>query len=361
SFSLGFWIDTGSKNENKTTNGLSHFVEHMLFKGTKKYSAYNIVKEIEIRGGILNAFTTKELICIHVEILDEAFEKAYDIMSDMLLNSEFAAKEIEKEKEVIFEEINGVHDVPEEFIEDKFSELLFKNTVLSQPILGEIDTVTAITKNDLKQEMAVILKNRGITVTAAGNIKHEVLAELIKRDFNFERFTIKPQEKIEFTPTTDKVHFKKILTQSHITIGMPVCGYSSKERYYVYLLHFLLGAGMSSLLFQVLREEKGLAYHLYSYYEFYKDTGMFNIYLCTDNSKKNKVLPVIEKEFKNLQSNGISQIMLNELKSQLKGQMALKLEKIPNRMLNLGRQIIYSGKVTPLDDILNSIDKITLE
>lgn len=361
SVSLGIWIDVGSRDENATTNGISHFIEHMVFKGTKHRSVREIARSIESVGGYLNAFTGKEHTCYYARVLDEHIELALDVLSDLILHATFPEKDLEKEKGVVIEELRNAEDDPDDIIHDYFEKALFGDHPLGFPVIGTEKNLRSFKRSDL----LVYIRERYIpsrmVVAAAGNINHDRLTGLVERRLNEAGVKsgngdgrIKPR-----TNRTEQKDFKRPIQQAHICLGAQAFGIESKYRYPLLVLNTLLGDGMSSRLFQNIREKYGFAYSVYSYVNMMSDAGVFGAYIGTDRKHIDSSIELMLNELEKLRRKPIPKTELNRTKAQLKGSMMLSLESIPSRMMRLGTSELYFHELTPLDSIVRQIDAVT--
>lgn len=361
SVAFGVWVNVGGRSEDIRTQGLSHFLEHMIFKGTKKRSALDIAREIEAVGGHLNAFTGKELTCFYAQLLDEHIDIAIDVIADILSNSVFAEEEIIKEKTVIIEEINSLEDNPEDLIYDYYIKELFPGHSLGLPILGTKETVNSFTADDLRG----LIKNNytadKVVIAAAGNLEHDEILRKVEKAFNFS----KPAEQIalmDIPPLQPgKTIVERSISQSHICIGSRSYPYSDERKFAFFIMNTILGGGMSSRLFQSIREKFGYAYAIYTFNEALIDTGVFGTYIGTDRNRVDDVLELTEKEFKRLREEKIVPGSLARIKNQLKGNLMLGLESTSARMNRLGKMELYINNFISLDDIIVNINKVTAE
>jgi len=362
SVSLGIWIDTGSRNESSSTNGISHFIEHMMFKGTKQRSYKQIANSIESIGGFMNAFTTKEHTCYYVRVLDEFVERAVDVLSDMVQNSTFPEKEIAKEKTVVLEEIKQSEDDPDDQVHEYFEKYLFGNHPLGMQIIGTEQTVSSFTKDELLSYVGNFYHTGNIIVSAAGNIRHADLMRLVEKYFTGNKTRHRASKELS-APKKKKYfqEFPKPIQQAHVCTGTIAFSVHDALRYPAMLMNTLLGDGMSSRLFQQIREKHGLAYSVYSFMSLMKDTGAFGVYIGTDKNSVTKALDLSYAELEKLTSKEISKNELHRVKAQLKGNMMLSLESTSNRMMRLGSGELYFKEYTPLDSIITSIDAVTSE
>jgi predicted Zn-dependent peptidase len=361
SISIGVWINTGSRAENHQEQGIVHFIEHLLFKGTSQRSALQIAQSLEELGGYLNAFTAKEETCFHVHILDSHLKIAVEVLADMICNSLFLEKDISLEKQVIIEEINSVKDTPDEYIFDVFQEKCFPDQPLGFPILGIPDTVLNLNCEKLKSFYNQHFKPDNMIISVAGNVNHEELVDLVNNNFIFNG---KADKKIMAKAEAARnIHFnlEEALNQSHICLGSEAVSYFHEKRYDLVALNTYLGGGLSSRLFQVLREELAYVYSVYSFLDFYKDTGVIGFYLGTDEKNKDKALDKLYEEIKNVVDNKLSTIKVNNLKEQILGGFFLSLESTFKRMTRLAKNELYFGRQISIEELTAAVDNISPE
>ncbi len=361
SVSIGVWIKSGSRDEIRDANGIAHFLEHMLFKGTKRRSAREIARSLESVGGYLNAFTSKEQTCFYAEILDTQISKAIDVLSDMICHSVFSPREMEKEREVILDEIDSVEDTPDDLVQDIFVEKLYPENSLGLPILGSKDSV-----NNISRQMVLDFYERhytgsNILIAAAGNIDHDKLVDLCEVKFHMPGKYESPTDRSISRIGQGEYLLNRQINQAHICLGMSALPYNHHLKYELLLLNTVLGVGMGSRLFQNIRERYGVAYSVYSFVDFFKDNGLLAIYLGTDRNKKDRALSLIGKELKKLHAKPISRTELQRVKSQLKGNLILGLENTSKRMGRLAKMEIYLQKYQDVDQIIRDIDNVSSE
>ena len=361
SVSLGVWVNVGSRDEDKELNGISHFIEHMLFKGTKRRTASEIAIEIDSMGGELNAFTSKEVTTYYVKVLDESLPKAVDLISDLFMNSLFDPKEIERERKVIMEEIKMVEDTPDDLIHEIFFETAWRGSRLGRPILGDKKSMARITRDDMLGYMEGNYLPSEIVISAAGKFEHKKLIDLLNESFGkINRKGVKPARDItEFHPAN--LVKKRKLEQVHLCVGTTGYPYSHEDRFGVYAMNTLLGSSMSSRLFQEIREKRGLAYSVYSYLTSLRDTGLFVIYAGVSPAKAVSVVRLVAKEIKKLRKDGVTDGELAKVKEQMKGNMVLGLENTNNRMSQIAKQEMYFGRYFSLDELLARVDAVDQE
>jgi len=362
SISIGVWIGVGSANETKENNGISHFIEHMLFKGTHSKSAKEIAAIMDGVGGQLNAFTAKECTCYYVKVMDEHTDLAFELLSDMLLHSTMDTNEIEKEKGVVLEEISMVEDSPEDLIHELLAESFFNNHPLSFPILGYQQNVRNFTRDDILQYMNDYYTPNNIVISFAGSFERSHMEEKINRYFgDLLPNTYTQEQKIDFIPKKSIFIREKDTEQTHICIGTPGISQASNDEVYpLLILNNLLGGSMSSRLFQKIREEKGLAYSVYSYPSQYKQTGMFTIYAGMKPSQSLEVIQLIFNEIYDVRTNGVKQDELSQAREQLKGNFILGLESTSSRMSAIGKSLLLLNTINSPTQIIEKINSVTM-
>jgi predicted Zn-dependent peptidase len=359
SVSLGIWIGSGSRVERVPENGLSHFIEHMVFKGTQNRSAEDIAKSVDSVGGGLDAFTSKELVSFNTKVLDEHLPYAFDVLSDLVLNPLFREEDIEKEKGVILEEIKMEADQPEFVLHEAFIGNFWKGHGLGRPILGTKETVKKFTREMLLDYYNRIYSPKNITITAAGNLEHDEIVKLVGSRFaglsRREEVRLGPPPKTNAPIILKK---KESLEQVHIAIGVPCYPLAHACRFPLYVLNTVLGGGMSSRLFQDIREKQGLAYAVYSELNLFSDTGCFTVYAGTAVETAKKVIDSVAGEFRRLKDDLISVEELRRAKDHLKGSLMLSLESTSSRMSNLARQELYFDRFMSMDEMLDRIEAV---
>ncbi|KAA3617719.1 MAG: insulinase family protein [Calditrichaeota bacterium] len=361
SVALGIWIKMGSRFETLEEKGMAHFIEHMLFKGTKNRTALEIASSLEELGGSLNAFTGKEETCFYIHTLDSHLKISVQVLADMICNSLFRESDIEMEKHVVLEEIKAVKDTPDEYIFDIFQEKIFPDQPLGYPILGNPENVRGFDRQKLIAFWKKHYHPSNIVVSASGNISHDSLVELVKFYFNFPDNA----DRIEMLPAkvAQNIHFKlsEPLNQTHICLGNGTISYYDENRFDLIALNTYLGGGLSSRLFQVLREQHGLVYTVYSFLDFYKDTGVIGFYLGTDVKNQEKAIGELHKELDQIATNKLTLKKVNILKEQIKGSFFLSMESTFKRMSRLAKNEIYFNKFISADELAHSINQISPE
>ena len=357
---LGIWVKVGSRHEPPEKNGISHFLEHMFFKGTKKRSAKDIAFEIDSLGGELNAFTSRENTTFYIKVLDEFLEKGLELLSDIFLNSTFPEEDIGKEKKIIKEEIKMVEDTPDDYIHDLSNQTIWGNSGLGQPVLGRRDTIKLFTKDDLISHIRKYYGTKDIVVSCAGNFETEHLLSLLNKNLGHLRRGSEPWRGAAPDFANKVEVFSKQLSEAHICLGIKGIPQASDERYSLFTINTILGAGVSSRLFQEIREKRGLAYSIYSFIASYIDTGVWGVYAGVSRKKVREVIELILAEIYTLKDT-VNETELQRAKNQLKGNIILGLESTSSRMNNIARQEIYYGKYYSPREIMNEIDSITIK
>ena len=361
SAAIGLWIGAGSRDELEGYEGISHFIEHMFFKGTENRTARALAESLEAVGGQLNAFTTKEYTCYYAKVLDEDIDLAIDVLSDMFFHSLFDEKEIEKEKNVVIEEIKMYEDSPDELIHDNFSEHVWNEHPLGKPILGTEESIKALSRDKIMLFLSEHYAPDNVVIAVAGKIKHEdVVAKLSDQFGAFQRGG---RRVLEATPTGHTVeHYqKKDTEQMHILLGVPGLGQDDDDIYAMHIFNNILGGGLSSRLFQEIREQRGLAYSVYSYHSTYVDTGLFAIYAGTSPKNTKEVIECILQELKEIRQQGITVGELARTKAQIKGGLYLGLEAVSSRMSRLGKTELTYNRVLSPEEVIGKLEKVTLE
>ncbi len=361
SATLGIWVESGSRHEAPERSGISHFIEHLLFKGTDTRSAADIAEEIDSVGGVLNAFTGKECTCYYARVLAEDVDLAAGVLSDLFLNSVFDEEEIDRERGVILQEISQGEDTPDEFIHDVFNVNYWRDHPLGLPICGYVDTVSPLRRSDFLDFMAERYRPDRIVVAAAGNLRHSDVLAWVERDFG----SLGGLSSViaEDPPAVHQGLFAvdKSLEQLHLCLGTPGISQGSEDRYTAYLLNTALGGGMSSRLFQEIREKRGRAYSVYSFLSCYRDTGYLGVYAGTSTEWAEEVVSLVIDELRDVARHGLRPDELERSKRQLKGGMLLGLETSDSRMSRLAKNEIYFGRHFTIDEVSKRIDSTSNE
>ncbi len=359
SITLGVWMDVGSRNETKDENGVSHLIEHMLFKGTKKRTSKDIAASLESIGGSINAFTSKEQTCYLARILDEHLVEAVDVLADITCNATLTPANLKREKKVVCEEIVESYETPSDRIHEIFAQTYWGDNSIGRPILGELDNITVMPRAKLVKYIKNNYRAESVVIAASGSISHNKLVKLVKEKFDFadgratqfEHASREKEQSVQIT-TNDN-------NQIHICLGYPGVNYTSKDKLTALAMHVSLGGGMSSTLFQKIREEKGLAYTVFTYLDIYRDAGVFGAYLATDKKNLQAAVDISLKQIENLKKKRLTEDALDKVKAQLKGQLTLGMESTSARMNRLARNEIMLGTYNPMRKTLKDIDKIT--
>ena len=362
SVSVGVWIRNGSRREVQEENGLAHFMEHMVFKGTERRSAEAIAREMDSVGGMLDAFTSKEQICFNAKVLDEHMPIAFDVIADLVLRPKFDSEDVKKERQVVLEEIKMDLDNPEYLLHEIFTRGFWPEHPLGRPILGTPETVKKFNRDALRQRFQHWFAPDRLVLSAAGNVKHEQVLELVEREFGSLQPSSEP-EAHDAPSTHAPIHIesKRDLEQVHVCIGVPSVPLADERRFAVAVMNNLLGGGMSSRLFQNIREKQGLAYAVFSELTPYSDAGMMTVYAGTAKETVGQVIDLVVKEFRELKQSLVTEEELLRAKNHLKGSLMLSLESTSARMSNLARQELYFRRFYSLDEILAGIEAVTRE
>jgi predicted Zn-dependent peptidase len=362
SVSIGIWMKTGSRDEDLPWNGISHFIEHMVFKGTQHRSAEEIARQVDSIGGNMDAFTAKECISFSIKVLNEHVPIALDVLSDLVLNPVFDSQDISRERGVILEEIKMDEDNPDYLVHEIFTQNFWKDHPLGRPILGTRDTVKRFDRSPVFDFYSQRFSPGNMIITAAGYLNHDRFVEVVAKHFD----DMKPMSN-GFHSSPPKIvpkiilRNKKSLEQVQICVGVPSYPITHEGRHTSYILNTLLGGGMSSRLFQNIRERQGLAYAIYSDLNPYRDTGCMSIYAGTSRESASKVVECIVSEFRRLKTEMVTEDELRRSKDQLKGSLMLSLESSNARMSNLARQEMYFDHFYGLDELIAKIEAVTAE
>jgi predicted Zn-dependent peptidase len=361
SFCMGVWINTGSRDEPTGEEGLCHFFEHMVFKGTATRSSYDISQTIEKIGGALEAFTTKEQICFYTQVLDNDKQIAADILSDLVQNPAFPNDQVELEQQVVLEEINDVLDAPDDLIHELFANEVFPNHPLGKSILGTPDSVSTFNRTALTRFARRHVRARNLVISIYGNIDKRRVMKLCDWAFQLKDGAIRrARPRIERYRPVKRV-FKRKLHHQHICIGGRCCSYVDEQRYPLMVLTTLLGGTMSSRLFQRIRERLGYTYAIYTYSEAARDAGLVGTYFAVRPSNAQRVLSEVFKEFKDLRAGNISKEELDDTKAHLKGRILLGLETSTAKMMRNARNEIYFGRQISERELIERIDQVSMD
>lgn len=360
SVSMGVWVNVGARDESASESGLSHFIEHMIFKGTKKRTAFQIAKAFDAIGGQTNAFTSMEHTCYHAKVVDSRVETMVDILSDIFLNSVFDENEVEKERLVIFQEIGMVEDSPEEYIHQKLGSAFWGDNALGRSILGNKNNILNINAETIKRFFGKLYQPDRIVISVAGNVDHDRFVTLVGPAFE----TVKQHNHGFATRSTPKGRSiieisQRDLEQVHICFGAKGVSVASDARYAMSLMNTIMGGNMSSRLFQKIREERGLAYSIYSFVTSYADTGMFGIYTGVEPKQVEETISLIFEVVKGMIAKGVSPEELKDAKAYTKGNLLLASENPDNQMVRLAQNEFYFGEYMPLKSVIKNIDAVS--
>ncbi|MBY4603953.1 MULTISPECIES: M16 family metallopeptidase [Bacillus] len=360
SVAIGVWIGTGSRHELPEINGISHFLEHMFFKGTSTRSAREIAESFDRIGGQVNAFTSKEYTCYYAKVLDEHANYALDVLADMFFHSTFDENELKKEKNVVYEEIKMYEDAPDDIVHDLLSKATYGNHSLGYPILGTEETLASFNGDSLRQYMHDYYTPDRVVISVAGNISDSFIKDVEKWFGSYEaKGKATGLEKPEFY--TEKLTRKKETEQAHLCLGFKGLQVGHERIYDLIVLNNVLGGSMSSRLFQDVREDKGLAYSVYSYHSSYEDSGMLTIYGGTGANQLQQLSETIQETLATLKRDGITSKELENSKEQMKGSLMLSLESTNSKMSRNGKNELLLGKHKTLDEIINELNAVNLE
>ena len=359
SVTIGIWVASGSRDEQAECNGVAHFIEHLLFKGTERRDALKIAREIDALGGILNAFTGREYVCYYAKVLHRFLPKVVDLLADIFLNSVFEPEEIEKERKVILQEIGLLEDSPDDYIHDLFARKFWQGHPLGRPIIGTEKSMGALSRDTIINYRNDVYQAENIIIAAAGKVDHDELLTLLDGLFD----AVPAGRKLNHVPPpppTKKVEVvTKDLEQVHLCLGTLAIPQAHPLRYEAFILNTVLGGSMSSRLFQEVREKLGLAYSIYSYMTSHSDSGSLAVYAGTSRERVKEVIEIVLRELRTMKTNPLSTEELENAKEQLKGNILLSLESSDNRMTKLAKNEIYFGRYQPLMEIVKGIDLVT--
>jgi len=360
SVAIGVWIGTGSRNETEQNNGISHFLEHMFFKGTTTRTAKEIAEAFDSIGGQVNAFTSKEYTCYYAKVLDEHASFALEMLADMFFHSTFVDEELQKERNVVLEEIKMYEDTPDDIVHDLLSKACYANHPLGYPILGTEETLRTFTGDSLRGYMADYYTPDRVVISVAGNVD-ESFIQKVESYFGF--FTAKRKASESPAPLfqPQKLARQKETEQAHLCIGFNGLPVGHPDIYTLIVLNNILGGSMSSRLFQEVREQRGLAYSVFSYHSSYQDSGLLAIYAGTGNNQLDLLFETIQETIEKLKEDGITEKELKNSKEQMKGSLMLGLESTNSRMSRNGKNELLLGRHRTLDEIIEEIDGVTVE
>lgn len=362
SVAMGIWVGTGSRRETVEQNGISHFIEHMLFKGTANRSAEDIAKVVDSTGGNLDAYTSKELVSYNTKVIDDHLDLGFDVLADLVLRPLFQPDDIEKEKSVILEELKMEVDNPEYLVHETFFSKFWKKHPLGRSILGTRATIGSFNQDMIRAYYSDVYVPANMVITAAGRISHQQIVDLAAKYFgDLPAGSPAPEEPRPEMATPLILKGKRSLEQVHLCIGVPAIPVAHPQRYAAYLLSTILGGGMSSRLFQNVREKHGLAYSIFTELNLYRDAGCLAVYSGTSTQHVKKVVGMVVEEFRRIADEIVPEEEFRRSKDHLKGSLALGLESTPSRMSNLARQELFFGRFFSIDEMVDAVERVTAD
>jgi len=358
---IGIWVLNGSRDERESENGISHFIEHLLFKGTETRTAQDIARTIDSVGGSMNGFTGRECTCFYAKVLDRHIDLAVDLLSDILLHSTFDPQEIERERSVILQEVKMVEDTPDDYVHDLFSRAFWGDHPMGQPVIGRIEQIRSFSRERIVQYFKEHYRSDQMIISVAGNVEHSAVIDLVGEALSGVPSGSKSVRRVTPRGFSEASVLKRKTEQVHFCLGTEGVACVSSRRFVSHILNTVLGGGMSSRLFQEIREKRGLAYSVYSYLPSYMDTGLLVVYAATDKTTVGQAIELILKEFETLKRSPIGQEELATSKEQLKGSLLLSLESSDNRMTRLAKNEIYFGRFLSVDEVIDQINSVTVD
>ena len=359
SATVGIWVENGSRYEASAQSGISHFLEHLFFKGTERRTAMQIAEEIDAVGGVINAFTSKEYTCYYAKVLPEQLPLALDVLGDIFLHSKFAEEEIERERSVILQEISQAEDTPDDYVHDLFGLAFWPGHPLSRPVAGSAETVGPLQRADFLRFLEARYRPDRVLLSAAGKVRQDELVDVVSKTFGVLSGSTGVAVDQPPTPSAGLTVHHKPLEQVHICLGAPGIAHADPDRYAAHLLSQALGGGMSSRLFQEVRERRGKAYSVYSFLPTFRDTGYLGVYVGTSAEWAREVLDVIQAELAKIARDGLGAEELARSKTQMKGGLVLGLETSDSRMSRIARNEIYFGRDVPLGEVAAGVDAVS--
>jgi predicted Zn-dependent peptidase len=361
SVAVGIWVRTGSRDESSGTLGISHFLEHMVFKGTARRNAREIARSLETVGSALDAYTTREYTCYQTRVVDEDLPRAFDVVGDCLSHSLFMPEHVEREKQVVTEEIQSYEDTPDEHIQDLVSECVWRGHPLGTPILGTRETVRSFTAELVRDRFLAAYRTGNMVAAAAGNLEHEAVVELAERHLELKAGVgnelAPPVVSLDYHPTD--ICLDRAIVQLNVCLGTPTLAYTDPRRFALMLLNGILGGSMSSRIFQRVREDEGLAYSVFTDVDCYHDSGIFTCGLGVSPPEGRRAIRVVGEEFRRLTRDGLEPGELADMKSQFRGNLLLGLESTGARMGRLAKGFLYHGRPIEVGDLLDRIEAVT--
>jgi predicted Zn-dependent peptidase len=361
SVALGIWVDTGARDETEEHSGISHFIEHLLFKGTERRTALQIAEEFDAVGGQLNAFTDKEYTCFYAKVLPEHTGLALDVIADMLCNSLLDPEEVEREKNVVIEEIKRHEDTPDELIHDIFLETLWPGHPLGRSVIGRPEVIAALTRDDIVDYVRRHYLPQRMVIAAAGNLSHGSLLECIERYFGGMNGAPLPRTPVAPAVHAGTVEVSRSTEQVHFCVGTRGFNQDEDDRYPLGLIDTAVGGGMSSRLFQEVREKRGLCYAIGSYTASYREAGMFAVYAGTSPENASEVRTLIQYELQRLAQSGLGEAELQRAKNQIRGAVLLGLDSMSGRMTRLGKSMLYYDRVISPFEVVEKVEAVTAD
>lgn len=364
SLSIGVWVNAGTRHEHPNEAGMSHFLEHMMFKGTKNRSALDIAREVDRVGGEFNAFTSREYTCFHLLLLARDLELAADIMTDVLLNSNLAEAEIERERKVVLQELAMVEDNPEELVHDLFFDHALGGHPLGKPILGTRETISSFNRDSVRSYFRRHYCPSHMVVSVAGDVEHSsvkrLLNKYLKKGMHKFEYASRDKANMHLPEFSSGLHsVRRDIEQSHVIVGFPGVSNVSNDRFSAFLLNTYLGGGMSSTLFQEIREKRGLAYTVYSALTPFSDSGIFSIYVGTSSSEVKNCLRLMSRELARLRKTKLKNKHLQILKDNLRGTILLNSDSVESRMSAIAKNEMFFGHYVPMNEVVRAIEKVT--
>ena len=361
SASVGIWVRSGSRHEAAELNGISHFIEHTLFKGTSTRTAREIAVESDAIGGHVDAFTSREVASYYVKVLDEHLPRAFDLLADLVTSPLFDNQELDRERNVVMEEIKMVEDTPDDLVHETFVSNFWPDHPLGRSILGTADTLATFDHNKVSEYFGEVYTPRNLVVSGAGNLEHASFVDMVSRHLGHLSDRAADLSVSAPSPHARRIILSKDLEQAHLVLGVRCPSLISEDRYSVHVLNVILGGGMSSRLFQTIREEHGLAYSVYSGVNAYTDAAYLAMYAATSPGQIEDLIRLSIEEFGKLKDEQVPASELERAKDQLKVSVMLGLESTSSRMSNLARQEIFFGRQFTLDEILDRIESVSLD
>jgi predicted Zn-dependent peptidase len=359
SVTVGIWVENGSRYERPEQAGISHFLEHLFFKGTARRTAAQIAEEMDAVGGVLNAFTGKEYTCYYAKVLAEHLPLALDLLADVFTQSQFAEEEIDRERTVIVQEISQIEDTPDDYVHDLFTQAFWPGHPLARPIAGTAATVSTFRRADFLAFLGARYRPDRILVAGAGNLRHEALADVVATHLGPLTGNSPLADGVPPVGTGGLAVHEKDLEQVHLCLGTPGMSQGDEDRYAAHLLNVALGGGMSSRLFQEIRERQGKAYTVYSFLTSYRDSGYLGVYVGTSPQWVNEVAGSVRTEIDRIARDGLAPAELARVKTQMKGSMLLGLETSDSRMSRIAKNEIYYGRDVPIAEVATRFDAVT--